>query len=463
MLHDYKKVKDMKYDIKYIIDCFRVGEGRTQKLKRNVMWSFLIKIFSMAIEFVKVPIILSYLDNEVYGVWLTIVSIVMWTHNFDMGLSQGFRFKMTRGIALGDNDMCKKLTSTAYISMAAIMFLVFIIAFPISFFVNWQSVLNVTSIKNTELFASVIIVFAIFLMQFVCELISTVLKADQRAALSDVFKPIASVLSLCCILLLGTFSSNSLLYASVAMSAPYILVLLAANVFYYCKNYKEYSPSFEYFDRHYIKEIYSMGLKFFVGQLAGLVVFSSAGILLSNLINPTEVSVYNTARTYFGLVIIFSTIAREPFKAAITDAFVKNELKWINTSMNKMHLISLFFSIAALFMFLVSDFAIDIWTRGRIEVSWGLGIALTCYTIANVITAPYSNFLAGVGKLNIAMYVGLFKIISFIPVAIFFIKSWGTLGLVVAIILINTFPNFILGYLQFNRIMSGKATGIWNK
>lgn len=447
----------------FLIGLFKHGEDRTQKLKRNVAWSTIIKFGQILIELAKVPILLTYLDTEKYGVWLTIVSILMWTHNFDLGLGSGLRYKLTESIAQDNDSRGRGLVSTAYFSMGLIMLLVFIVVAPILSSLNWNSILNVHTIENSELIITIVSIFLVFAVQFVLELISVVLKADQRAAISDVFKPVGSVISLLVIISLKFFSSNSLLYASLAMSVPFAVVLFIANMYYLSKDYSRFRPSFKFFDKKLLKDIYSLGVKYFLGQFAALVVFSSSNILLSNIINPEEVTTYNIARTYFGLVVIFYTIILVPFAAATTDAYVRKDIDWIKRSMKKLNLVALLASITIFVMLLVSKFAIHLWVGDKVIVPYSLAIALTIYNIMSVFVSPYANFLGAVGKLNVRVYIAVFKIVTFIPAAIFLIKLWGAVGLVVAIIVINTLVNLIFGLIQYRMIINNRAKGIWNK
>jgi len=447
----------------FIIGLFKSGEGRTQKLKRNVAWSTIIKFGQILIELAKVPILLTYLDTEKYGVWLTIVSILMWTHNFDLGLGSGLRYKLTESIAQDNDSRGRGLVSTAYFSMGLIMLLVFIVVAPILSSLNWNSILNVHTIENSELIITIVSIFLVFAVQFVLELISVVLKADQRAAISDVFKPVGSAISLLVIISLKFFSSNSLLYASLAMSVPFAVVLFIANMYYLSKDYSRFRPSFKFFDKKLLKDIYSLGVKYFLGQFAALVVFSSSNILLSNIINPEEVTTYNIARTYFGLVVIFYTIILVPFAAATTDAYVRKDIDWIKRSMKKLNLVALLASITIFIMLLASKFAIHLWVGDKVIVPYSLAIALTIYNIMSVFVSPYANFQGAVGKLNVRVYIAIFKIVTFIPAAIFLIKLWGAVGLVVAIIVINTLVNLIFGVIQYKKIINRTAKGIWDK
>lgn len=447
----------------FIIGLFKSGEGRTQKLKRNVAWSTIIKFGQILIELAKVPILLTYLDTEKYGVWLTIVSILMWTHHFDLGLGSGLRYKLTESIAQENTRRGRGLVSTAYFSMGVIMLLVFIVVAPILSSLDWNSILNVHNIDNSELIITIVSIFFVFVVQFVLGLISVVLKADQRAAISDVFKPIGSIISLLVILSLKFFSSNSLLYASLAMSVPFVLVLLFANTYYFYKNYAIFRPSLKLFDKGLLKDIYSLGLKYFLGQFAALIVFSSSNILLSNLINPEEVTTYNIARTYFGLVVIFYNIILVPFAAATTDAYVRKDLEWIKRSMRKLNLVAILASITVFIMLILSKFAINLWIGDKVIVPYSLAIALTIYNMMSVFVSPYANFQGAVGKLNVRVYIAVFKIVTFIPAAIFLIKLWGAVGLVIAIIVINTLVNLIFGLIQYRMIINNRAKGIWNR
>lgn len=447
----------------YILESFSAGKDRTQMLKRNIVWSVLIRFFAIGVEIVKVPILLSYLDSEKYGVWLTIVSIVMWTQHFDLGLGTGLRYKFTESLALNDKSRGKRLISTAYFSMAGIMFFVFLMSLLFIFDINWNSILNVSSIASNELQKTVLLILSVFVFQFIFELISTILKADQRAAISDVFKPIASVLSLIVIVLLGLFSSNSLFLASIAMTLPYILVLLIMNLYFFSKHFRDYKPSLKFFDKSCLKDIYSLGLKFFIGQLSALVVFSSANILLSRLINPSEVAVYHTAYTYYTLALVFFTVINVPLFSAITDAYVRKDVDWIRNVMKKMNYIAALFSLGIVLMLLISSFAFKIWVGDKLTIPVDLSISLSIFSILAVFVSPYNNFLGGVGKLNVLMIVSAFKIVLFIPVAIVCIKNFGIVGLVLAIISLNTLPNFIFGSIQYRMIINNQAKGIWNK
>lgn len=444
-------------------DYFTGRSGRSQMVVKNAAGSFAIKVVSMIIDFIKVPIYLTFLDSAHYGVYLTIASIVAWTHQFDFGLGTGLRYKLTQALSLGDGERGKQLVSTAYISMSAIMLLLLFICIPIVLTLNWSGILNCDFINAKTLVLCVVMVLAVFVVQFVLELISIVLQADQKAAISNVFKPIANLLSLVTILSLIPFYHNSLILACLALTVPIIVVLFIANIIFFHKRFHRISPSLKDFRKDCIKDIYSLGLKYFTSQLSTLIVFSTASFLLSHYVAPTEATVYNTAWAYFGIVVTFNAMVLHPLIAAITDASVKGEMEWVKNIFNKIRLYSVGLSAVELFLLVISPIVFKLWLGQRLIIPVDLSIVMTVYFIFNVWVNPYSNFVGGVGKMNVSVILSLAKILAFFPVAIAMIKLLGAVGLILTILTVNTLPNLIVGVIQYNLIINNKAKGIWNK
>jgi len=436
---------------------------RSQIVVKNAVGSFAIKCFSMAVDFAKVPVLLTYLDPEHYGVYVTLASIIAWTNHFDFGLGAGLRYKLTQAISKNDAEWGKRLVSTAYVSLTAIMLLVLMIATPILVLLDWNTIINTHIIGAQELTLCVVMILAVFVVQFVLELITVVLQADQKAAISSIFKPIANILTLVCVFILRTFSNNSLTLACLAITAPLVIVLLIANVVLYKKQYHSVAPSFKSYSRASLRDIYSMGLKYFVSQVSGLVIFNTASFLISHYVNPTEAAVYNSAWTYFGIIVMFNAMVLQPLVTAVTDAYTKGGKEWIKNMYRKIAIYSCLLTIASLFLLGISQFVFHIWIGEKLIVTWGLSIWMTVYFIINIWNTPYLNFLGGVGKYNVMVILSFCKIILFIPVAITLVRLLGAKGMIISILLVNSLPNFIVGRIQYHLIINNKAKGIWNK
>ena len=439
------------------------GNERSRNVKKNAIGSLLIKLFSIVIDFIKVPILLSYLDSERYGLYVTIASIVYWTHNFDFGLGTGLRYKLTTAISNSDYNYGKRLVSTAYYSMSCIMAILLFILLPLIALLDWNRLLNTSLIPNQELILCISVVLVVFVIQFILELITYVLQAYQKAAFSSLFKPLANLSTLVVVFLLKFFTYNSLLYACLAMTIPIVVVLLVSNVILFMNRCNAVSPTIKEFDKGCLKDIYSLGLKFFISQSANLIVFQSAAFLISHYVSPVEAAAYNTAYTYFGAIVIFNTMMLIPLTAAVTDAYIKNDYSWLKNIMNRINKISILLTLLSFVVLLLSPIVFRYWIGDHLDISWSLRIAITIYFVLNIWTTPYSSFISGVGKMQVAMTSAIFKIILYLPIAIFMVKTLETTGIMLSIILVNTLPNNILYTIQYKKIVNKTAIGIWNK
>ena len=96
------------------------GSQRSVTVKKNIIYSFLIKGGSIFLSMLIVPLTLGYVSTELYGIWLTLSSVIAWFHFFDMGLTLGLKNRLTEALTVNDTEKAKRLVSTTYISLCSI-------------------------------------------------------------------------------------------------------------------------------------------------------------------------------------------------------------------------------------------------------------------------------------------------------------------------------------------------------
>ena len=75
---------------------------------------------SLLASFLLVPLTIGYISPDLYGVWMTLSSIMTWLVFLDIGFTQGMKNKVTEAIALNQRDRAKSLVSTTYFMMILI-------------------------------------------------------------------------------------------------------------------------------------------------------------------------------------------------------------------------------------------------------------------------------------------------------------------------------------------------------
>jgi O-antigen/teichoic acid export membrane protein len=445
-----------------ITDFFARGHSRTLKAKKNIAASFAIKGISIVIGLVMVPLTIDYVNPTRYGIWLTLGSIIGWLGFFDIGFGNGLRNKFAEAIAKGDHKLAKTYLSTTYAILGLIILLLLIIFLSVNPFLDWSKILNTPAEMSLELSTLVTIVFVFFCIQFVLKLITTIITADQQPAKASFFDLLGKIFSLLIVFILIKTTNGSLIYLGIALSSTPVIVLSVSSLWFYQKDYKQFAPSFKYVNFKYARNLMGLGIKFFIIQIAGIVLFQTTNIIISQLFGPAQVTPYNIAYKYFGIVTMLFSIIITPFWSAFTEAWAKQEISWIKSTIRKLQIIWLLFSILIIFMLLVANFAYRMWVGEEIIVPIGLSVIMASYIIITLWCGIYSHFLNGVGKIKLQLYYAILATLVNIPLAIFLGKNIGIEGIVLATVILQALAA-IWSPLQYYKIINNKANGLWNK
>ncbi|HSH52793.1 MAG TPA: hypothetical protein VK982_13795, partial [Bacteroidales bacterium] len=276
----------MNVVLNYFISYFK-GHTRGAKAKRQVLYSIIIQGFSIIIGLLYVPLLLEYLTQEKYGIWLTLTSILGWFSFFDIGLGNGLRNKLTEALANGNLSLGKKLVSTTYVLLIAI-FSIVLIAFHLSnFFLNWNSILNTKTIENHELYILTSIVFTFFILRFIVQIISVIYLADQKPAFIKFITTLSNLISFIIILILTKFTVNgNLVLLGTIISVVPVILFVIISIISFNTRYKKLKPSVNSVDFKESKGIVNLGVKFFFLQIAFIIIYTTSNIFITQFYGP---------------------------------------------------------------------------------------------------------------------------------------------------------------------------------
>jgi O-antigen/teichoic acid export membrane protein len=440
------------------------SSDRTASVKREILYSFLVKIISVVTGVLLVPLLIDYLDKERYGVWLTLSSVFSWFSFFDIGIGNGLRNKLAEALAMNEKTLAKEYVSTTF-AIISIIFVSIILLFQIvNPFLNWQSILNVSIITHKELYVLTSIVFSLFLLRFIFQLTGVIYIANHKPSINNVLTALGSVLAFVLIALLYKLTNTgNLLTLGIVLTGAPLLILIGATFFAFSNQYKYLRPNWSSIKIKHIKSLLNLGVQFFVIQVAAILLFSSANIIISQLFSPSEVVVYSTALMYYQLPIMVYGIIMTPIWSAVTDAYAKRDFTWLKSSLKKLNKLSLLFSAGIIIMIIVSPFVFKIWVGNRVKMPLVLSISMACFAIINVFLSPYTSFINGIGKIRFTMYMVFLTLLFYLPLA-YFLAKWlnGSSGIIIATCILNAVGLYFQP-LQVKKILTGTAKGIWNE
>ena len=440
------------------------GNSRTIKIKRNILTSFIIKGVNIAVGLALVPLTIEYLNPTKYGIWITLSSIIGWFGFFDIGLGQGLRNRFAEALAKGEKKLASIYVSTTYAIISIIIGCVLLLFYAVNPFLNWNKILNVgnnVGLQN-ELSIIALVVFTFFCLRFIFKLITTILTADQRPAKASIFDLLGKLIALLLIYLLTKTTQSSLLYLGIVMSSAPVLVLIISSFWFFNGKYKAYRPSFNLIDFSKAKDLFNLGIKFFIIQIAAVLLYQTNNIIISQLFGPAEVTPYNIAFKYFSALMMGFSIILTPFWSAITEAWVKKEIEWIKISVRKLILLWGLLCLFGTIMLILSSWIYKVWVGSKIVIPFSMSALVLAWVLLNSWNSIYSQFLNGVGKIKLQLYLGIMAAFLNIPLAIFLGKRIGVNGILLANIIVLIFGSFIYP-IQYKKLINEKARAFWNK
>ncbi|MFW5983449.1 MAG: lipopolysaccharide biosynthesis protein, partial [bacterium] len=280
--------------------------------------------------------------------------------------------------------------------------------------------------------------------------------------LAQSYSVMGRLIALLIILFLLHFTESRLLYLGIVLSSAPVFTGIILSVILFRTRYRDISPSLHLIRKSAVRHVMSLGIKFFIIQVAAIVFYQTNNIIVAQMFGPEEVTPYSIAFRYFGLVTMGFTIIVSPYWSAITEAFTKNEYGWIRESINNLRKIWIVFLGITVLMLLGSDFIIQLWVGDQIKIPTALSVALAIYVLLRSYNNIFINFLNGTGKIKFQIYRVSIMTVFYIPLTIFFTKTFGIEGIMFAMIIFAAITLFFYEY-QYHLIMSGKAKGIWNR
>lgn len=441
------------------------GKERSVKAKKNIIASFFIKGLSIAISLILVPLTINYINPSRYGIWITMISIVGWFSFFDIGLTQGLRNKFAEAKTKGEDDLAKIYVSTTYGILAIIFCLIWILFLLVNHSLNWAHILNVSESMRSEVSLLAVIVFTYFCLNFVLRIITSLVTADQQTAKADLIGVLGQVCSLIFIVILVKTTEGSLIKLAIAFCLSPLLVLIGATAIFFRGSFKKYRPSFSKIKFTYAKDLFNLGIIFFIIQVAGIIQYQTANIIIARNFTIADVTSYNIVFKYFGILSMIFTIFLEPFWSASTEAYFKKDIHWIKNAIKKYNFLNVILIIIGILMLISSEQIYNLWLgKGKVVIGYLLSLWGFLYFSISMFSSKYVYFLNGINALRIQFIASVVSPFIYIIVAYLLIRYYtmGVYSLFIASIIAN-FNGFILAPIQYHMVVNKNRKGIWIK
>ncbi|MFJ5759265.1 MATE family efflux transporter [Neobacillus sp. NPDC093182] len=446
---------------------FKNLQGANKTILLNIFLSFIIKGGSLILSLFTLPAYMRYFDNNiVLGTWLTIVSLLTWIINFDLGIGNGLRNKLVVPLMKKDNQAIKKYISSAYISLSVIALIIAIVGYYILGFFNWNEFFGVKEnyISNIVLLATVRIVLIGTLLQFVLRIITSILYAMQKSFVPNLLQLCTTILLLIFIyggLVLGVDHASveeNLIRLAYANIVTVNLPLLVTSIVVFGSILKGCLPRLSLFEKKYAQEVMKIGIAFLWLQIMYMLINNTNEFFITWFIGAENVVEYQIYFKLFTLLGTLAALALTPIWSAVTKAKAENNYKWINKLNNTLMLVGVFGIICEFLMIPFLQPIINLWLgEDAIQVNYLYSLIFAVsggLFLWNRIISTMSN---GFGELKVQMiFLTLGAVLNF-PLAYFFSMLFNSYISIVIANIVSMLPYCIIQPIWMKRYLNKKC------
>ena len=435
---------------------------RSKTVRNNALMSAVLKVIGLSCSLFIVPVTLGYLDNEVFGIWLTMSSILYWFAFFDIGLGNGMRNYLAEAFARNDFDTARSYISTTFVMLIGLSFIIGLIMIVPVFLLDMNSVFNTTAVSGIEL-RNVMVVALVFTMAlFVVKNIGLIFVAMQKYAVNDFLSVSGTVLALLVIYILTKTTGGSLMNVVLAFTViPVVVFVLAAIPIF--RKYRNLRPTLSSVDKKLGSKIVGKGLGFFFIQITScLVIYGSSNLFITQFGSPKDVTVYNIAYKFFNLLAIAYTIVISPMWNAYTDAYVKEEMKWIENMFRRAIKIWVLSVLGGMLMLAFCNVFYRLWVGDSVSVPLSVSASVLFYISMFNFNNCVTYLLNGLNKIRVQIITSVVVTAAYLIVVYVFGSKFGIVGVVLSMAFSYAIMAIIHIY-QCRLLIGQKAKGIWNK
>lgn len=399
-----------------------LSKVRSHNYNRQVRGAALYKVGAIGATFLAMPIMIKYLGVERFGIWATMLTLITWVMLFDLGIGNGLKNKVSESLAQENPEQAAGYISTAYGLIGTISLALFSLFLVLSFWIPWHVVFNSNAITEANLKQAVITLSFFIFFNFWVSLVNQIYHGLQKSSIVGLGQFISNTFALLLVFLLYQFTQSSI----TLMVWAYGISLVAANLMlsgFLFRTHKELLPTYKGFDKNKISPLLSLGIKFFIIQLAVLVIFMTDKILITQLLGVEYVTPYEVLFKLFSVFTVIQGLLLAPLWPAYSDAYQSGDLEWIRIKIKQQIKISLTLFIGACMMAVAGPIIVKLWIGDEAIASQTLYYLFAVFVLFSIWSNVFAYFVNAIGSLGVQLYTAIVAAFLNIPLSIYFVAS----------------------------------------
>jgi O-antigen/teichoic acid export membrane protein len=391
--------------------------------------------------FVSIPLLIGYLGETNYGLWVLVFTLFQWVFSMDFGLASVLKTKIPVLLHEKKTDLLISYIKSTYVITSIIAFFLFSTFYVVSKIINLKQLLLIP--EHSENFVSNLFVLNIFFfcLNFIFNVHKSLFVAFLRGKYAEQSIAVNQLLFLFFTFLLLLFFPNlsvadKLIFVSLVNGIGGMLVNIIYTIYFFASEKISFKSN-EKTPNSFLKEIVSLGVKYMFIQIGLLVIFTSDNYILSSAFGPKDVVPYEIVNKLFQFPSMLLFAALSPLWSIFATAYIAEDRSKLLNVFNKFNRFFILIFISIALLYLSSPLIISYWIKNPLDIPSGLLFITAIATLLRIFTSFYSFFLYGVGKLNNYILLLLFSILVKLPLSYWLISlGYGINSVIITTVMI---------------------------
>ena len=431
-------VNEIMQNLKIIINLLKSApfdtsteEGRSKERYRLTILGAMADTVSSGLGLlaliITVPLTLSYLGEERFGVWMTVASLAAMLTFLDLGVGNGFVSHIAKTKAQGNFEEFRCTVTRGLILLLLIGIVVGALLGGINTLLPLETIISVETAQAKEEARILSWVFIVlFSLSIPLNGIYRVYQGLQKSWVVHVLKSAGSILSIIAVVFLSKIEAEPhyLLMATYGIHTlmPIILLIHSAKqrwlTYDFHDDWKNAKLEYQY--------LLNVGGLFFVLQIGTMIGWGADTLIVSSLAGAAAVAQFVVAQRMYQVVILPMSIINAPLWGAYADAKAHDDKFFILNTLKKSLLNTVAVSsLLSISMFLLSGIILELWIGETIHVQKSLLFGFAVWTVMQSVGNSFAMYLNGMHIIKPQVISVILFCILALPLKIHFVPEYG--------------------------------------
>lgn len=413
-------------------DC-ATEDGRARERHRRVALTALAaaaaKVISVSSLLISIPLTLTYLGAERYGMWMTIGSLIAMMAFADLGVGNGLLNAIAESHGRDDRRKMRRHISSAYAVLGSIAVAI-LIAFAAGYsFVPWHRLFNVQSgLAQSEAAPALAVFICCFALNIPLSIVQRTQVGLQQGFTANLWQCAGSLLGLAGILVAVRTQASLPWLVAAAVGLP-MLAALGNSLLFFGHRRRDLAPRPGMVGKDSIRRIAHTGMLFFVLQVVIAAAYLSDNIIITHMLGAEAVAQYSVPEKMFSVISTVLLMAIAPLWPAYGEATARGDRDWSSrTLVRSLQLVAITSGLLSLVLIIAGPWLLSLWVGHAVSVSLLLLVSLGIWKTLDSVGNALAMYLNGRGMLRIQALLGTLMAIVAVTLKLLLVERLGVAG-----------------------------------